>query len=86
MFTGNWKDSGLAEHSKNCHEQIEWNNVKTLSTIPNYYERTIRESLEIRLRKTGPNNTYGLNRDYGKYVTTNSWQPLFDQLKETSTL
>jgi len=81
VFNGSWKDSGLAEHAKNCHQQIRWNDIKTLTVKPNYYERTIREALEIRLRKTGPENVNGLNKDHGKYVTTNTWEPLFEHLR-----
>ena len=44
-----------------------------LKSESNYFKRSIREALEIKCKKTGPNQTKGLNRDIGKYVTSNAW-------------
>jgi len=76
-----WKDSGLSEHAGMCNKSIKWDDIKVLSKQSNYYKRSIRESLEIKLRKSGPNDTNGMNRDQGKYVTTNSWEPIFDKIR-----
>ena len=43
-----------------------------------YIHQEIR--LEIRRLKTGPNEDRGLNKDLGDYVTTSTWNPLFEQI------
>ena len=45
-----------------------------------FFRRKVRKALESRRLNTGTNDPNGLNRDYGDYVTTNTWQPLFDQI------
>ena len=75
-FNGNTRYSGLAEHATQC-QQVEWNDVIRLSTEPKYYERCIRETLEIQCNRAEPGTPLALNRDRGQYVTTNSWKPFF---------
>ena len=45
-----------------------------------YFDRKVRESLEIRY-----NNTHheGMNLDDGNYVTTNFWEPMFKYLRHS---
>ena len=80
VFTGETDKSALAEHDQQCNQEINWDNVKTLAIEPTYLRRKVRESLEIRRYKTGPDDIYGLNKDYGQYVKTNAWQTLFDSI------
>ena len=70
----------MAEHKQTCDCDIKWEDTKTLAIEPIFFRRKVRESLEIRRLKTGPNEPIGLNRDYGCYVTTNTWQTLFDKI------
>ena len=37
--------SGICEHSVKCNKDIEWDNSRTISIQPKYYERKIRETL-----------------------------------------
>ena len=81
-FDGKIADSALAEHDHTCNGTINWDGIKILSREDQYYRRCIRESLEIRKEKTQPGSLSGLNRDSGKYVETNSWQPILNSLKD----
>ena len=42
------------------------------------YDLKIREALEIRRHNSGPGK--GLNEDYGAYVRTTQWNPVFHQM------
>ena len=42
------------------------------------FDLKIREALEIRRRNCGPGR--GLNEDYGAYVKTPMWNPVFHQM------
>ena len=75
-FKFDTKYSGLAEHATQC-DTVEWNDVIRLSTEPKYFERCIRETLEIQCNRSEPGMPLALNRDRGQYVTTNSWKPFF---------
>ena len=44
---GNWTSSGATEHTKECHGCFDWLHPKTLSIKNSYYDRKVRESLEI---------------------------------------
>ena len=41
---------------------------------------SVREALEIKRRNTGPNN--GLNEDWGAYVKTQMWNPVFNTMND----
>ena len=79
VFKGDTKDA-IAEHKENCDCDIDWTAVKTLAVEPMWFKRKVREALEIRRLKTGPNEPKGLNRDLGDYVTTDSWSTLFNKI------
>ena len=79
-FDGKIADSALAGHNHTCNGAINWDDIKILSREDQYYRR--RESLEIRKEKTQPGSLSGLNRDSGKYVETNSRQPILNSLKD----
>ena len=80
VFKGDVEADALAEHSQTCDCDINWEHTKTIAIEPVFFRRKVREALEIRRLKTGPNDTNGLNRDYGDYVTTNTWQPLLEKI------
>ena len=80
VFKGNVKDDALAEHSESCGCKINWETTNTLAKETVWFKRKVREALEIRRLKTGPEEENGLNRDLGDYVTTNTWSTLFDKI------
>ena len=42
------------------------------------YDLKVREALEIRRNNCGPGN--GLNEDFGAYVRTTQWNPVFHKM------
>ena len=44
------------------------------------YDLKIREALEIKRHDSGPG--HGLNEDYGAYVKTGAWNPVFHQMNQ----
>ena len=69
---------------ENCAEEIDWSSPMVITTMSNKskkkltYDLKIREALEIRKRNCGPG--HGLNEDYGAYVKTTMWNPVFHQM------
>ena len=80
VFYGNTKDDAIAEHASSCDCEIDWEQTRTLAVEPVWFKRKIREALEIRRLKTGPDEAKGLNRDLGDYVTTNTWSMLLNKV------
>ena len=78
----NKNDSALAEHSVNCDKDINWEETKILSIQPKWYQRKIREALEIQCLNTSSEHENGINRDRGNYVTTDTWKPFFEHWKK----
>ena len=77
---GNWESSGATEYTKECHGQFNWIHPRTIAVMSNMYKRKVCEALEINRLKTlnKTDKTFKvLNRQYGVYVTRNSWKPLF---------
>ena len=72
----------MAEHAKHCNN-INWEGIKTLSVEPSFFKRAVRESLEIQCLKTEPGTVHGMNRDSGRYVTTNTWRPVFEHWRKS---
>ena len=81
IFKGDRNDA-LAEHQNICGCKVFTETTKTIAVEPIWYKRKVREALEIRRLKTGPNEDRGLNRDLGDYVTTDSWNTLFTQINK----
>lgn len=75
-----WASTGCSEHARDCDGEFNWNENVTLALESNYHHRKIREALEIRRCKTGPDQQKGLNRDLGNVAFTNSWNALFKKL------
>ena len=46
-----------------------------------YYDRKVRESLEINMVVVRYGQDKVLNRDKGNVVKTNAWKPLFKKIK-----
>ena len=79
---GHWEKSGAAKHQKTCKAGFE--TIETVKIEERYFDRCIREALEIQRNGSGPKEG-GVNLDYGKYVTTKFWLPLmkyFDKEEE----
>ena len=86
VFLANMKDSALAEHCSTCNGEIQWSKARTIAIETNYFKRQVREALEIRRNKTGPDDENGINRDYGKYVKTRTWNSLLHHQKLKNSL
>jgi hypothetical protein len=67
--------SSVAEQSINLGHHIQLQNTTILSTKPRYWDRIIREAIEIQLH---PNN---MNREDG-FCLSKSWKPLIYSLKD----
>ena len=72
---GNWSYSGATEHTKECHGHFDWLHPKTLFMKSRYYDRKVRESLEIDMAVVRYEQDKVLNRDNGNVVKTKVWKP-----------
>ena len=77
---GKWLATGCAEHSRDCDGNFNWEENVTIGVEPDFHHRKIREALEIRRFKTGPDQPMGLNRDMGNITHSNSWNALFSKM------
>ena len=81
-----WPHSGITQHKEICKTEIDWENPTVVKTMDNknkkklIYDLRVRESLEIRRHDSGPG--HGLNEDYGAYVKTTAWNPVFHQMDQ----
>ena len=62
IFKEKWKDSALAEHTKDCTSLVNWENASTISNESHYFKRCVREALEIQKEKVGPNGDKIINK------------------------
>ena len=76
-----WEKSGAAFHSRTC-DGIIWDQIETLKTEGNRFDRKVREALEIQYYKCGPTNG-GMNIDNGHYLKTLFWTPFFTNLRKS---
>ena len=80
----NWHHSGISAHKKLCKEPINWSSPTVITTKTNKNKRKlnfdlkVREALEIKRRNCGPGQ--GLNEDFGAYVKTQMWNPVFHHM------
>ena len=80
---GNWHHSGITQHKETCTESVNWNpevivNMTNKNKKKLAYDLKVREALEIRRHNCGPGN--GLNEDYGAYMKTTQWNPVFHKM------
>ena len=80
VFSGNYKDSALSEHTNDCQAGIDWENTITIANEPHYYKRNIREALEIQREEVGNDEYDVINQEAGQYVTTDTWKPLLKKI------
>ena len=81
---GNWDHSGISHHKQSCTAEVDWEpEVVTTMTNKNKrkltYDLKVREALEIRRHNCGPG--LGLNEDFGAYVKTTMWNPVFNKMR-----
>ena len=79
VFLGQINDSAISAHANKYNHQIKWEDTKTLAREPYFFKRSVREALEIKRNKTGPNEDLGMNQDNGLLVKTKSWDLLLSQ-------
>ena len=84
MFEGNVKNDAIAAHTSVCGCEARFDETQVVAVEPVWFRRKVREALEIRRLQTGPNDTNGINKDNGDYVTTSTWKPLFNQINSDS--
>ena len=72
---GNWSYSGATEHTKECHGHFDWLHSKTLFMESRYYDRKVRESLEIDMAVVRYEQDKVLNREDRNVVKTKVWKP-----------
>ena len=80
---GKWAHSGISQHKETWKEEVEWDpeiikNMSNKNKKKLTYDLKVREALEIRRHNCGPGK--GLNEDYGAYVKTTQWNPVFHQM------
>ena len=76
-----WNHSGLTQHMETCKATIDGPEILYISSGRQKnpkYDLRITEALNIRLFNCGP--AKGMNEDFGSYVTTNQWQPVFNRM------
>ena len=83
--TGKWSHSGLTQHRQHCNVPFDWEptvlsrvNIKDPDRLKHHLR--VSEALWIRHQKCGPGK--GLNEDFGTYVRTDAWAPVFESMKD----
>ena len=77
----NWTSSGATEHKKECHGHFDWLHPKTLSMKNRYYDRKLRESLEIDMAVVRYGQDKVFNRENENFVKKNAWKLLLNKMK-----
>ena len=77
-----WSHSGFTQHMQHCNARIEPPEILEYVTNKNKnklkYDLRIKESLYIHRYNCGPGR--GMNEDWGSYVKTNAWTPVFNRM------
>ncbi|XP_071498190.1 uncharacterized protein [Diadema antillarum] len=63
--------SAIIHHAHTCEHRILWDESRLITQVPNWYQRRVREALEIEVPNTVP-------RDNGLYLS-NIWVTLLDK-------
>ena len=79
-----WTHSGLTEHMEHCSAENEGPkilfNAKRKNKNPKFDLR-VSEALCIRQLNCGPGK--GLKKDFGSYLTTTQWEPVFNKMRQS---
>ena len=82
---GHWNHSGLTQHTQHCGAPIAKPEIlsvakrhKTKGQLKHHLR--VEESMWIRRLDCGPHK--GMNEDYGSYVKTDIWTPLFKRMDD----
>ena len=77
-----WSHSGLTQHMQNCDTPIDKPEILCFTENKNKlklkYDLRVKEALFIQRHKSGPGK--GMNEDYGSYVKTQAWTPVFNRM------
>ena len=80
----NWSHSGISQHHQNCDEPFDVSNFQVIKTMTGKnkkkldYDQRVWEALEIKKENCGPGK--GMNEDWGSYVKTDAWNPVFNTM------
>ena len=80
---GQWSHSGITQHHQHCDafDPSNFEIIKTMSSKNKRklnYDLKVAEALEIKKHNCGPGK--GLNEDWGAYVKTDAWNPVFNTM------
>ena len=78
-----WNHSGITQHHQHCDafDMSSFEVIKTMSGKNKKklnYDLKVAEALEIKKANCGPGR--GLNEDWGAYVKTDAWNPVFNTM------
>ena len=80
---GRWSHSGLTQHKEQCSEPIDWT-PEVLSRVSDKNPQRLKHHLRVEealwIRRLGCGPGKGLNEDYGSYVRTDAWAPVFNSM------
>ena len=80
----NWTHSGISQHHQHCDEPFDISNFQVIKTMTGKnkrkldYDQRVWEALEIKKENCGPGK--GMNEDWGSYVKTDAWNPVFNTM------
>ena len=78
-----WNHSGITQHHQHC-DAFDMSNFEVIKTMSGKnkkklnYDLKVAEALEIKKANCGPGR--GLNKDWGAYVKTDAWNPVFNTM------
>ena len=81
---GQWSHSGISQHHQHCDEPFDTANCEVIKTMSNKnkkklnYDLKVWEAFKIKKHNCGPGR--GLNEDWGAYVKTDAWNPVFSTM------
>ena len=82
-----WEHSGITQHYEQCDKTFNKENFNVITTMQGknkkklVFDLKVWEALEIQRHNSGPGR--GLNLDYGAYVKTDAWKPVFHHMEKS---
>ena len=79
-----WSHSSIVAYKRFCPFPVDWDNPKVLDSMSNKnrqalkYSFRLHESLHSAKYNTGP--CYGIYEDWGGYLKTRAWLPVFEKM------